>query len=162
MKTSTKKPARRTRAEIALLSVEAIQAELVAEEIRPIEFVTVENDRYLYDYMNLPKLQPHQRWDFAEWAPRASDPFVMDYYTRFPPDDLRTMWREQLYTHELHVYIDGLSRAQLVTQLKTITVDSYFDKTPEAKWTTNDYREELRARLKKLEDPDTKRKRRST
>jgi hypothetical protein len=140
---------RRTRAELDKLPVETLTVELVAAGIRPIEFVTVDDEAY--SNHTHPHLEPHQRYDFGEYMHRASDPFVLEFYTRFPPPDLRQMWREQLYEHALKTYVESLSRSQLTKHLKEVTVDTYFDKVPDDKWITSDYREELRARITKLE-----------
>lgn len=149
MRTSTKTPDRRTRQAISLLSVDAVTSELVAVGIRPVEFVTISDEEFLNHTM--PRLEPHQRFDWAEYAPRATDPFVPDYYKRNPPDDLRTTWKTQLYDHELQTFVDGLSRPQLMAHLKEITVDEHFDRKPEPTWSADQYRNELASRIRELE-----------
>src|ERR1043166_4928260 len=98
---------RKTRADIAKIPADQVRAELIAAGLRPIEFVTV-NDEIFYAYPRV-RLEQHQRWDWAEYAPHAYDPWVTDYYKRWPPDDLPTMWRNQLYDHELETYMASLS-----------------------------------------------------
>lgn len=143
---------RRTRADIALMSISDVTAGLVDAGIRPIEFVLVkDSDPY---YRN--KLEPWQRYDFAEYMHRASDPFILDFFTRFPPDDLRTIWRTQLYNHELQTYVSSLTRAQLMTQLKVVSVDDHFDRKPEPNWNAEQCRTELSSRITELEKQTTK------
>lgn len=162
MKSTKPTTHRRTLAEISLLSVDEVRAELVAASIRPIEFVPM-NDEIFFQYPQ-PRLEAWQRYDWMAYAPIATDPFVLDFYTRNPQDDLRESWRKQLYEHELQTFVESLSRPQLMTQLKTVTVDDHFDRTPEPHWTIENYREELRGRLQELESaaPTTKRKKRTT
>lgn len=147
---------RRTRADIALLSVDETTAALVAAGIRPIEEFLIDDDQFILKEM--PRLEPHQRWNWMEYAPRSTDFFVLDHYKRFPQDDLPTTWRNQLYEHELQTYVDSLTRSQLMAQLKTITVDDHFDKVPKPEWTVRDYQTELQSRMRERESPAPKKR----
>lgn len=163
MKPSAKKNERRTFSEIALLSINEVTAALVAAGIRPIEDFLIDDRAFLLHEM--PKLEQHQRWNWMEYAPRSSDPFVLDHYTRNPQDDLPTTWRKQLFESDLKTYVESLSRPQLMAQLKVVHVDEHFDRTPEPGWTADQYRTELSSRITELETAKpttTKQRRRNT
>lgn len=157
----TKKPTRRTRDDIAKLSVDEVTAALVAAGLRPIELVTM-TDEIFFAYPQ-PKLEPWQQFDWMTYAPIATDPFVLDFYTRNPQPDLPTQWRGQLWEHELTTYVEGLSRPALMGQLKVVHVDDWFDKPPQPTWTTTEYRNELTSRIRELETvkPTTNKRRRN-